>query len=152
MKIRSFRSVFPALCATLFAVFLCAMLVSPPCRAGETGMLKLKVRPCASNNWLVGAAVEVSIQRSGAGEVDSAKGTTDGAGYVEFTFTSLEGDDEAHVTVTPNGASSDPNHVYYWIASRGRTGGLFDLAPGSDSFCDDAWYDFPNQILLCKYQ
>ncbi len=148
MRIRSFRLVVAALCAAL----LCAALLPSPSAAGETGVLKLKIRPCASNNWLVGAAVDVSIQRSGYGEVESGKGTTDDAGYVELTFTGLENDDEAHVTVTPQGMSADPNHVYYWVSSRARAESSFSLQPGSDSLCSDSWYDYANRIFLCKYE
>ncbi len=151
MRVRSFRLVSVAICAVLGAVFLCAILGASPCLAGETGVLKLKVCQCLSSLWVSGANVEVSIQRPDVGEVDSAKGTTNSTGYVEFTFNDLEGDDEAHVTVTPIGMSPDGSHIYYWNVSGARTNGYFDLFAQSDSICDDGWYDHTNAIFLCKY-
>ncbi len=151
MQARTRRAVVVAMCAVLGAAILCSMLDPSPCRAGETGVLKLKVRQCLGSNWISGADVEVSIQRSGSGEVDSAKGTTNSTGYVEFTFYDLEGDDEAHVTVTPSGLSPDGSHLYIWNASQARSEGHFSLTSDSDSICDDEWYDLGNRIFLCKY-
>lgn len=151
MQARTRRAVIVAMCAVLGAAILGSMLDPSPCRAGETGVLKLKVRQCLSSNWISGADVDVSIQRPGSGEVDSAKGTTNSTGYVEFTFYNLEGDDEAHVTVTPSGLSPDGSHTYYWIGSRARNNGYFNLTADSDSICDDEWYDLGNRIFLCKY-
>jgi hypothetical protein len=139
----------------LTAVLLCLAvaigLFASPAWSGDSGTLKLKVRQCLGNNWISGASVEVSIQRSGSGEVDSAKGTTDGSGCVDFTFYDLEDGDEAHVTVTPGGMNPDSSHVYDWVVPDGRAGGNFELAADSDSICDDGWYDMTNRIFLCKY-
>lgn len=139
------------LAVALICLMVAFGLLAAPSTAGDTGVLKVKVRQCLGNNWIGGAAVEVSIQRSGSGEVDSAKGTTDGSGYVEFTFYDLEDDDEAHMTVTPDGMDPDAGHVYYWEVPGGRAGGAFELAADTDSICDDCWYDMINRIFLCKY-
>ena len=146
MQTRSLRLVVILACLALGIG-----LTASPGAAGDTGVLKLKVRACLGSNWISDADVEVSIQRSGSGEVDSAKATTDTYGYVEFTFYDLEDDDEAHVTVTPSGMNPDASHLYYWVVPGGRTGGAFELSAEHDSLCDDAWYDLVNRIFLTKY-
>lgn len=151
MLFRSFR-ITSILIAGLLASLLLSAAGVRTCSAGDTGILKLKVRTCYSTNWLSNAAVNVSIYRPGVGEVDSAAGSTNGSGYVEFTFYDLVGADQARVTVTPNGLSPDSGHTYYWIPGRGREPGIFDLGIMGMSVCQDGWYDETNNVILCLYK
>ena len=141
---------------SVLAVFglVCTGILSSqtPARSGTEGVLKLKVRTCAGTFWLSNAQVDVSIQRPGVGEVDSDTGWSDGSGYVEFTFSDLEGGDQAHVTVTPEGKDPDTDHTYYWIPPQLRIAGYWDLGIMSESICEDSWYDQENNIILVLYE
>ncbi len=150
MQSRSFR--FASFLMTgLLTLLLLNTATFSTCSAGETGLLKLKVRPCSSTNWLSGAAVDVVIYRPGVGNVDSASGSTDSAGYVEFTFDDLTSGDQARVTITPVNMNPDTHHTYYWIPGRGRIPGYWDLGVSSMSICQDGWYDETNNVILCLY-
>jgi hypothetical protein len=151
MQLRSFRFASVLMTGLLTLLLLNAAVV-PTCRAGETGTLKLKVRPCYSTNWLSGAAVDVVIYRPGIGNVDSASESTDSAGYVEFTFYDLSGGDQARVTITPVDLDPDSSHTYYWIPGRGRAPGYWDVGVSGMSVCQDGWYDETNNVILCLYQ
>jgi hypothetical protein len=117
--------------------------------AADTGTLKLKVMRCAGSGWLSGAQIDVSVTRSEI-EIDSATGSTNSSGYVEFTFSGLQTGDAAHVTVTPNGESPDSSHVYIWRYSETIGSIVFDVSD-SDVSCSDYWYSEEKQILLCLY-
>jgi len=147
MRFTKTRSV--VLGAVLGAMLLCLLVPAVPSLAGDTGVLKLKIRPCASSNWLETAKVDVVIYRPGVGNVDSTTGYTNASGYAEFTFTDLENADQARVTVTPKEMSPDSGHTYYWVSSRA---GLWDLSAQGDSLCQDGWYDEENNIILTLYQ
>lgn len=116
---------------------------------GSSGELKLKVRYCIGTTWVSNGAVDVVIYRPGVGNVDSGSGTTDSGGYVAISFTSLEKDDEARVTITPQNQSPDSNHTYCW-AEEGRSG-YWALSIQSDSICSDSYYDQQNNIILALY-
>lgn len=146
------RTSFVVWVLVLAAALLSAPILASGSMAAETGTLKLMVWGCRASGWLSNAAVSVSIIRPGSGQVDSDSGTTNGAGYVEFTFESLEGGDEAHVTVTPSGQASDSHHVYYWVVPEGRTEGSWALDTLVDSGCADDWYDQEAGIFKCAYQ
>ncbi len=114
----------------------------------DTGVLKLKVRACVGTNWISGAEVDVSIYRPGVGQVDSATGHTDGSGYIQFSFDSLDRGDEARVTVTPSGHKPDSKHLYVWdegIADE------FEVSESSSPLCSDGWFDQSNHVILCVY-
>lgn len=121
--------------------------------AADTGALKLNVARCVGGGAIAEAQVDVIIYRPGVGQVDSATGYTNTAGYVEFTFTSLEIGDEARTTVTPDGESPDAGHTYVWTTRPGDAGGGdFDLGTQGDSMCSDGWYDLSNRIFECLYE
>lgn len=134
-----------------FLVVLVLALAASAAVAGETGVLKLKVRNCASTTWMSGAKLDVEIYRPGVGVVDSFGDATDAYGYVEFEMEGLESEDEARVTITPSGMDPDDSHVYVWVASRLRSPGYWDLGYQADSLCEDGWYDQPNNIILALY-
>jgi hypothetical protein len=120
--------------------------------ADDTGVLKLRVARCDGGKLINNAKVDVIIYRPGLGQVDSAAGYTNGSGYVEFTFTSLEIGDEARTTVTPSGESADTGHTYFWIMGAGDSGGgVWDLGTTGDSMCSDTWYEQSNGIFECLY-
>ena len=127
------------------------IVAASPAIAGDTGVLKLKVKACNSLNWIVDGRVDVEVTRPGGGTIDTATGYTDDDGYVELTLTNLEEKDIAHVTVTPVGQSPDSNHTYYWVVDQGRTPGWWDLGGPAYSLCSDGWYDEGNDIILCMY-
>jgi hypothetical protein len=133
------------ICAVLLGLFASAV----PCLAGESGVLKLKVRLCDGRGWLSDAEVDVTIYRPGEGEVDSASGYTDGDGYIDFTFTDLENADQARVTVTPEGKPPDDGHIYYWVS--GGRAGWWDLGIQGESTCEDSYYDEGANIILLLY-
>ncbi|MBD3335024.1 MAG: hypothetical protein GF355_05870 [Candidatus Eisenbacteria bacterium] len=119
-------------------------------RAADTGTLKLKVSDCGEA-WLDDAKVEIDIVRSGSGTVADTTVYSDSLGYVEVTFTILENEDEAQVTVTPDGSgNSDSGHVYEFV-SDGRGGGVFDVEDLLEGACRDYWYDEENNIIQCNY-
>lgn len=137
-----------ALCAVVLA--LC--LLTPTSSAGCSTVLKLKVWRCSTSTWTSGAAVSVSVVRPGYGQVGSANKTTDGSGYVDFSFSGLEADDEAHVTVTPSGSGSDSDHVYA-LTQAERAGVCWDMSDTADSGgCSDDWYDIDERIIKCAYE
>jgi hypothetical protein len=147
MRHVTFPSVWAVVATVLISTGLLIGAFSSACLA-DTGVLKLKVRQCVGTNWISGAEVDVSIYRPGVGQVDSATGYTSATGYVQFSFSSLQSGDEAHVTVTPSGHKSDSGHLYVWdqdIASE------FDVSMSTDSLCSDGWYDQSNHIILCVY-
>ena len=125
-------------------------LIPRSSRADQTGTLKLRVHRCLSVQWIGGARVDVIVTRLNVGQIDSATGYADKDGNVDFTFTNLEGQDEATVTVTPSGEASDNNHHYYWNAGADRNAGWWDLG-SQDSICSDNWYDQTHNIIACEY-
>jgi hypothetical protein len=121
--------------------------------AADTGNLKLMVARCDGGRWIANAQVDVIIYRPGTGQVDSATGSTNSSGYVEFTFTNLEIGDEARTTVTPEGEDSDSGHTYVWTMWPGDSaGGVWDLDVSVDSLCSDGWYNQNNGIIECRYR
>jgi hypothetical protein len=118
--------------------------------AADTGTLKLKVQRCVGSGWLSDARIDVSVTRSGAGEIASATGYTNSSGYVEFTFSNIQTDDQAQVTVTPSGEHADGNHSYVWKLNQQHIG-FWDLSATTDSGCSDGIYDPDENIILCVY-
>jgi hypothetical protein len=131
------------------AVVCCVTLglFATPALAGEYGMLKLKVCNCLGT-WLNNAEVEASIMRPGEGKIDASTDYTSAQGYVEFEFFDLEDDDEAHVTVTPDGGSPDDSHVYTWSGGL-MDGGKWALSEVSDAGCEDSWFNVMENIIRC---
>jgi hypothetical protein len=145
------RTIVKTLASALAIAFLGILFANQPGQASLTGVLKLKVARCSNGAWISGAAVDVVVIRPGYGQVTSASGTTGSTGYVEFTFGNLEPDDEAHVTITPSGESSDDGHAYTWTLLAGGATGFWDL--GSQAFlCADSWYDEKTHTILCNYE
>lgn len=143
------RRWFAVTTALLFALLLAG---AGAAFAGSPGQLKLRVARCSNGAWIANAAVSVQIYHaSGGGPGDVGSGTTDGNGYVTISFTSLEDDDEAHVTVTPSGENADPSHIYQWLDPEDRDAGGWDLGLMLDQTCTDDWYDQTNNIILCRY-
>lgn len=134
------------LCGTWLAL---AMIASPPALATGTGTLKLMVLDCFTEEAIDNALVEVILWREGQGQIDSDSDYTD-EGYVEFTFTGLEGGEQARVTVTPPQANADGSHVYYWVAPQDPGG--WDLTGELDDICQDGWWDKSNGIFECLYR
>ena len=132
-------------------ISLCALLNPKRAAAGDTGTLRLKVVRCQNSQSISGAQVAVSVTRSGVGVVDSASDSSNSEGFVRFTFTNLENNDEAHVTVTPIGENHDDGHVYHWVSGGGRTVGYWELGEADDT-CADSWYDQTNNIIQCLYK
>lgn len=130
---------------------LSVLFPASPCLADTEGVLRLKVKDCQSSKWLVDARVDVLIYRPTVGYMDSDTGYTNGAGYVEFSFSDPEEADEARVTVTPKGQSPESGHVYYWTAPPGDGAGYWDVGIQGDSPCSDGWYDEGLRIIECVY-
>ena len=145
-----FRTAYAAILVGALAGF-CLACTSTASLADDAGTLKLKVNRCPNTGWISGARVDVVVTRVNVGQIDSAAAYTDGKGYVEFTFTNLQGGDQATVTVTPSGESSDPNHWYRWVSGGGRSTGIWDLDINYDAPCADSWSDQTNDIILCEY-
>ena len=141
-------------CAQFLLIALaafCLALIPRASQADQSGTLKLKVQRCLTVQWISGARVDVIVTRLNVGEIDTATGYTNSDGYVEFTFTNLEGNDEATVTVTPSGERADDSHHYYWNVGTGRNAGWWDLGIQGDTVCSDGWYDQTNDIITCEY-
>lgn len=140
-----------AAAAVAFIVAVASVVVDPAW-ASSPGQLKLRVARCSNGAWVSGAAADVQIYReSGGGPVAYGSGTTDGDGYVTISFSDLEDGDEAHVTVTPSGESSDNGHIYYWVDPGDRDAGTFDLGVSVDQSCTDGWYSQSSNVILCRY-
>jgi hypothetical protein len=132
----------------LCATFLGSTVPGTPALAQSTGTLKLMVGCCHPPSWLTNTRVDVAIIRPGVGQVDSDTGYTNGSGYVEFTFDTLQDADEAHVTVY-GGGQGHGGHVYSWVESGSRDRGFWDLGITGDSGCADEWYDEEADIIKC---
>ncbi|MFB3910093.1 MAG: hypothetical protein ACE15D_17020 [Candidatus Eisenbacteria bacterium] len=128
-----------------------AVASSGECEAGTAGVLKLKIGRCGAAGWISDANVSVQIYRPGTGYVDSGYAIADDSGYVQIAFDDLEGGDEARTTVTPKGQSADSGHVYYWVPPD-RGYGYFDLGIGTDSGCEDDWFDYSTNVIQCLYE
>ena len=151
MRVRNAPSSRIALFLVLGVIVLAASLAATPSWADSTGVLKLKVMRCLGSQWISNAEVDVILYRPGTGQIGSATGYTSSTGYVEFSFTNLQGTDQAHVTVTPSGESPDASHTYEWIQSNDRTAGYWDLGVQGDSQCEDIWFDQKADIIECLY-
>jgi len=100
--------------------------------------LNLMVTDC-EGVALDGAAIGVTLYRPGEGILAYSAGETE-SGYVEFNLSGLQCNDEARVTVTPEGGTPDSDHVYVYIGNCGSKGaGNWDL--GAHLYaCDDWWW------------
>ena len=115
--------------------------------AQETGTLKLMVTDCSGTPY-DGASVEVEILRAGSGVVAREDGVTE-EGYVEFTFTVLEDEDQARATVDACG-SDDATHVYVWVSQNGNTPSIWDIGDRPNATCTDTWWDEQENIIQLR--
>jgi hypothetical protein len=151
-SMRSKRTVY--LAAALLVVVGVLLLIGPagmaPALGDDNVDLQLKVCTC-TGTWLSNAEVEAVVYRPGVGQIDSDSGYTDGSGNICLQFDGLQHEDEAHVTVTPQGGSPDPDHRYAWDSNDGEGDTAhWDILPGLQKQCPDDWFDEANNIIRCK--
>jgi hypothetical protein len=142
LRVRTFTMVL------LAAGLLGGSPLLPGAAAADTGTLKLMVTNCSSVPC-DGGFVEVEIYRAGSGVVATDDGYTD-EGYIEFTFTMLEGGDHARVSVSGCGLS-ERVHTYVWVSDNGDRPAFWDvLTTIPNSPCRDSWWDEEENIIQCK--
>ncbi len=124
-----------------------ALLGTDAAWAMDAGTLKLMVTDCSGAPY-DGASVSVEIRRAGSGIVATDDGYTE-KGYVEFSFTILEGGDQARVSVEACG-TDDATHVYTWISPNGNAPSLWDIESCPNSTCGDTWWDEQENIIQLR--
>lgn len=136
--------------AVLTLVLLAALLLPPQPRADEEDsgkvMLRLLVTTCNSTP-LDSAAVVVNLYRPGTGIFGYESGYTD-EGAIVFALAGLECEDEARVTVTPDGGASDPDHCYIYVGDcEGDNPTLWDIDT-SANLCKDDWLEILGEDVI----